>query len=467
MKSKFIVYFVSFLLAVEPCSSHAADFDTVVFSEPQRILRRIPESVPISPLKEPTQTLFLICDSESGDAKTPYRNLVSRIKYAFSSLEGHAFAFIPGGLELQKALITAAAFAEPITYTTRQTNIVSTAEGPIPQVLLTTNDALARYSLTYRTLPHYTIDVQIIDGTEEPSKVKSGRVFGSFLIGNFLDAVTLETTFNWRRSVAHIHTIASIYDFRSGVCRAQGSARTDIIKRSRGGSFAVRYSSRAALSYDGDNTTAVTFEAALTEGVTLAFARALEDLYGLPETKVDGQLENSGGNRTAMERSWVIATPEARQRALRQYNTLAAECGLPKESFFSELGASHWRELLESPALQLRNEPFDKHPLAKVPPTECRLVFEGFPSRKWCMLHKVVADLLSHCPHAAVVSDNLEPEIAFRLRRSIYLFRPPFDSAEIRDFVANSLHKLTGNTVDSQVVGRTVYFKFRPSLPSL
>lgn len=438
----------------------------VLYSEPQRELLRLKDSLVISPITEPGQAIFFLLDTEASDPKVPYRNLISRCKFSFSFVEGPRITFLVGGLELQKALLSAPAFAEPISYRAFQTNVLSSSAGAVTNIDLVTNTTLVRHATLYTNIPHYAIEVQLVDGTEEPTHVKSRRTFGSFLLGSFMDSLTLEGAFRFRKSVAHVQTIATIYDFRSGKSRAQGSVRTHIIRKERGGSFSVRYSSRAAASYDADDSTAVTFEAALTEGVTLAFAQALANLYGIPLSKFSNQPDNER-NRTSVEGAWIQASPEQRQRACSIRNRLAADCGLVPEILSSPLAATRWRELIESPILQLPCQPFDRYPLAKLGRNEYRVVFEQFPIRRWSTLRGHLPDLLGRFPDTIVQSESLEREIGFRVRHARgYLFGGTLDPQQIGRFLSAKLHSLTGSGSDFQIVGKTIYIKFRGSLPT-
>ncbi|MFO1512220.1 MAG: hypothetical protein U1F83_04790 [Verrucomicrobiota bacterium] len=435
-----------------------------VFSEPLRTVLRLKDSLPVSPLFLPEKTIFFLLDTEAGDPRSPYRNLVSRLKYSFSMLEGPHVGFRCGGLELQKSLLASQAFAESVSITSVETNIIATPSGLVTNLTLTTNSALARYAVLY-TKPQFSIDAQIIDATEEPSETKSKRLFGSFLIGNFIDAVTLETAFRWRSSIAHAHIIVTVYEFQTGLSRAQGSVRAQIIKKERGKSFSIRYI-RAAGSYDSDSTAAVTLEAALTEATTLAFAQALANLYGIPLGKFSNQ-PSSEANRAAVERAWVLAPIEGRRRALSLRNLLAAEGGETPAFLSSPLAAAHWRELLESATLRFPAEPFDRFPLANVG-RQCRIVFEQFPAQRWQALKMPIANLLAQFPNAIVEPDPEQPDIAFRLKRSTsfsFFSLRPVNPEDVRRFVAVKFHQLAGIAADTQVSGQTVCIKYRPSLP--
>ncbi|SRR6266568_1136527 len=466
MRITSVQYWLVLLLALRLLAATVAvaEPNETVFSEPLRIVLRLKDSLPVSPLFSPEKTSFFLLDTEAGDPKTPYRNLVSRLKYNFSMLEGPHVGFRCGGLELQKSLLASQAFAEPVSFTSVQTNIIATPSGLVTNLTLTTNSALARYSLLY-TVPQFSIDAQIVDGTEDPSATKSKRLFGSFLIGNFVDSVTLESAFRWRSSVAHLHIIVTVYEFRTGLSRAQGSVRAQIIKKERGKSFSVRYI-RAAGSYDSDETTAVTFEAALTEATTLGFAQALANLYGVNFSKFSNQ-PSSEANRAAVERAWVLAPIEGRRRALSLRNLLAAEGGETPEFLSSPLAAARWRELLESATLRFPAEPFDRFPLDKVG-RQCRIVFEQFPAQRWRALKMPIANLLAQFPNVIVEPDPQQPHIAFRLKRatsfSFFSLRP-VDPEEVRRFVALKFHQLAGLAADTQVSEQTVYIKYRASLP--
>jgi hypothetical protein len=468
MKITFVQHCVVLLLALRLLTATvaAAEPNESVFSEPLRIVLRLKDSIPPSPLFSPEKTSFFLLDTEAGDPKSPYRNLVSRLKYNFSMIEGPHFGFRCGGLELQKSMLASQAFAEPVSFTFVQTNIFATPSGLVTNFTLTTNSALARYSLLYTNVPQFSIDAQIIDATEDPSATKSKRFFGSFLMGNFVDCLTLESAFNWRSSIAHVHIVVTIYDFRSGLSRAQGSVRAQIIKKERGKSFSVRYSSQAAVSYDSDETTAVTFEAALTEATTLAFAQSLANLYGIPLSRFSNQPADEA-NRTAVERAWALAPIEGRRRALALRNLLAAEGGEAPEILSSPLAAARWRELLESETLRFPAEPFDRFPLAKVG-RQCRIVFEQFPAPRWQALKMPMANLLAQFPNAIVEPDPQQPHIAFRLKRDSLLSFFSLHSVEpedVRRFVALKFHQLAGLAADTQVSGQTVYIKYRASLP--